>query len=191
MIKQTIQFKDFNDQPVTEDLHFHLSVDTITDNLDLVDEFESLQEMVSGEPRELVTSEKQRILDLVKRIIRLSFGKRSEDGKRFQAGVRYPEIWADFQDSGALDEFLWQLFQQPEKAMTFMGDVMPKDMVERARAQAETDGPKQPQDRLSKQTPEKPTKQIAVEENEPSGVPTLAERRAKLEAELAELEHGV
>lgn len=165
MIKKSISYTDYNSKSVAEDVYFHLSIDTITNNLGLADDLQSLQEMIIGDgnERELTTPEKQQVLDMVKRFIELSYGVRSEDGSRFRPGTRYPELWDDFRDSAGYDAFLWALFQDPKSAMVFMNDVMPKEAIEQARAMQETEERKAPQDRLPKQ---EKVKEPAVSDSE-------------------------
>jgi hypothetical protein len=146
MIKKTVSYKDYNNKPVTQDLYFHLKMDTITDNLGLSDRLEALGVMFEGEQRELKTEEKQEILNVVKLFINLSYGVKSADGSKFQQRQEHLD---DFRDSAAYDAFLWALFQDPAGAMSFMNDVMPQDLIEQARQQQ---GPKVPQDRLPKAT---------------------------------------
>lgn len=192
MIKKTVQYKDYNGDPHTDDLYFHLTVNQITDNLDLSDQLEAAQEMLAGEKRELVTAEKQQMLNLVKRFIRLSYGVRSEDGAKFRDGVRFPELWDDFVDSAAYDAFLWALFLHPEQAVSFMNDIMPAEAI--AKAKEEIAKRKQPQDRRPKATAavdvlaqepkvsESEQIDLVVEDEE-----TPEEKRARLKRELAEL----
>jgi len=187
MIKKTVNYKDFDSKPHSQDLYFHLKVDTITDNLHLGDRLEALQDMVSGAERELLTSEKQEILDVVKMFINLSYGKRvTVDGEaKFR---QRPEILEDFRDSAAYDAFLWALFQDPEGAMSFLNDVMPPNLIEEARKAEAANGPKQPQDFQSKQV-SAPTvsESKSVVDVTPEDEETPEQKRERLQRELADL----
>lgn len=130
MIKQTITYTDFNDNEQTEDLYFHLSKTDLADNIDLRDELEALPKMLEGEPRELTIPETKRIIEMVKRFMRISYGVRSEDGTRFK---KNDEIWEDFTWTAAYDAFLYSLFVNPEKATEFLMGILPADL----RSQAE------------------------------------------------------
>lgn len=153
MIKKTITYTDYNDDSVTETFHFHLSKDKLLDNLDLQDEFDALEEMLAGEKRELKREETKRILALVKELIKLSYGVRSEDGKKFRQG---DDLYRDFADSAAYDAILFSLFENPEKALEFMAGIMPKDLMEKAREQALAEGRRvTPQDHKQKQVTQK------------------------------------
>lgn len=134
MIKETIQYTDFNDKNRTEVLYFNISKSELMDNLNLREELEVIQTSLEGPERELETHEIQRILNLVKKLMRLSFGRRSEDGLNFR---KSDQIWDDFYSSAAYDAFIMSLFQNPEKAFEFLVAVMPKDLMEQARREIE------------------------------------------------------
>lgn len=130
MLKKTVQYMDFNDVNQTENLYFNVSKSELTDHLDLVDEVEMLQAMLEGEPRSLTSVEVRMLLDLVKKLIKMSYGRRSEDGSRFR---KSEEIWEDFTSSAAYDAFLMSLFENPEEAVSFIVGIMPRDLIEQAQ----------------------------------------------------------
>lgn len=130
MLKQSVTYTDFDDNECIETLYFNLTKTELTDNLNLKDELEKLQEDFTGEPkRNLEEHEIRRILDLVKRLMQLSYGIRSQDGKRF---IKTEQNWIEFTQTAAYDAFLFGLFENPSKALGFMTGIMPKDL----RAQA-------------------------------------------------------
>lgn len=130
MIKQTVQYTDFNDKNQTEVLYFNISKSELMDHLNLRDDLEKIQESLEGPERDLKMEEIQEILNLVKRIMRLAYGRRSADGLNFR---KNDEIWDDFYSSAAYDSFIMSLFENPEKAFEFLVAVMPKDLMEQAR----------------------------------------------------------
>lgn len=191
MIKQTISFTDYNGTPTVEDHYFHATKAELLDHLDIKPQLEELSRRLegdNGEVRDLREDEVMDILNLVKRLVRLSFGQRSKDGKNFYKG---DDIWREFESSAAYDAMLFALFENPEKAFAFMSGIMPKDLLEQAEAQAKLDGPPArpvPQDRLQKAvkvaTPETKTEEVTFEDE---GV--VEESKAdRLRRELAELE---
>lgn len=153
MIKKTVHYTDFNDMPQTKHLYFHVSKNELIDNLDLQDELESMQRMLSGDERELERHEVQKMIDLIRRLFRISYGERSEDGQNFR---KSDAIWEKFASSPAYDECLFEMFQNPEEAFQFMSGIMPKDLAQQAMAEAEArqDSRPVPQDRLPKQVSE-------------------------------------
>ena len=207
MIKKTITYTDFNDDLVTEDFYFHIKKSVLLENMDIKEELQELQNRMTAEDRtaenltedrtaenltedrtaeNLTEEEIQLLLDLVKRLIKLSYGIRSEDGKKHR---QTPEIWDDFYDSAAYDAILFQMFQEKGKAMEFLGGIMPKDLMEEAEAEMR----KQPQDRLPKAKPVENATIEAVESPEETPVTEVTEedreeRIARLKAELAGLD---
>lgn len=190
MIKQTVSYTDYNNQPQVEDHYFHATKAELLDHMDIKPQLEALQRRLegdNGEVRELREDEVMEILQLVKRLIRMSYGQRSKDGKNFYKG---DDIWREFESSAAYDAMLFALFENPEKAFAFMSGIMPKDLLEQAQAQAALDGPPArpaPQDRLQKQvkeqTPETKTETVQGPDE------VVEESKAdRLRRELAEIE---
>lgn len=137
MLKQTITYEDFDGRQQTEDLYFNISKTEIVDNLDLEDKFEEVIRLFDGGPREWTRPEVETYLQLVKHVMALSYGVRSEDGKRFR---KSPEIWQDFKDSAAYDAYLISLFFEPEKANDFLSGVLPADLRAEAQKEIERNG---------------------------------------------------
>ena len=189
MIKKTITYTDFNDDTVTEDFYFHIKKSTLVENLDLKDTLQKLQDQLTAEDRtveNLTEEEVMQLLGLVKRLMQLAYGIRSEDGKQHRQSE---EIWNDFKDSAAYDAILFQMFQEKGQALAFLSGIMPKDLMEEAEAEMR----KQPQDRLPKAKPAEAATIEAVESPEESPVTEVTEedreeRIARLKAELAGLD---
>lgn len=135
MLKQTISYNDFDDNPTQETLYFNLTKSELADNLHLSDELTDLQELFKGERKPLETSDIQRVVNLVKTFMQLSYGVRSSDGKRF---IKTEEQWIEFTQTAAYDAFLYSLFEKPDKALVFMTGILPSDMREVAKQAAET-----------------------------------------------------
>lgn len=125
MLKQTVSYFDFDDNPSQETLYFNLTKTELADNISLRDELEDMQKIFSGDKKELATEEITRLIDLVKTIMRLSYGVRSADGKRF---IKNEDQWTEFTQTAAYDAFLYSLFEDPNKAVLFMTGILPKDV---------------------------------------------------------------
>lgn len=132
MLKQDFTYENFDGVTETETLHFNLTKIELTENLHLEDEVRELDKMLTGPKRQLETGEIQRILDLVKELMRLSYGVRSEDGKRF---IKSPQVWEEFTQTATYDAFLYSLFIQPEKAVEFIVGILPADLRQEAEKQ--------------------------------------------------------
>ena len=138
MLKQTVNYTDFDDNECSEVLYFNLTKTELTENMSLKDELEKIQEDFTGDKaRQLEEHEIRRILDLVKTFMRLSYGIRSADGKRF---VKTPDIWEEFTQTAAYDAFLFGLFETPSKALEFMTGILPKDLRAAAIEAAKKEG---------------------------------------------------
>lgn len=136
MLKQTVEYEDFDGEKVTESLHFNISKSELLENLHLRDEVQGMAHMLDGPERQLSTDEVRKLLDLVKSLIKLSYGVRKErDGR--QTFEKSPEVWDAFQYSAAYDAFKFSLFENPEKAIAFVMGVFPPDL--RAEAQKAMD----------------------------------------------------
>jgi len=189
MIKKTITYTDFNDDAVTEDFYFHIKKSTLVENLDLKDTLQKLQDQLTAEDRtveNLTEEEVMQLLGLVKRLMQLAYGIRSEDGKQHRQSE---EIWNDFKDSAAYDAILFQMFQEKGQALAFLSGIMPKDLMEEAEAEMR----KQPQDRLPKHASAETTVTTEVVENpeesdDPRENETVEDLRARLQSELAALD---
>ena len=141
MLKQTVNYTDFDDNECSEVLYFNLTKTELTENMNLKDELEKIQEDFTGDKaRQLEEHEIRRILELVKTFMRLSYGIRSADGKRF---IKTPDIWEEFTQTAAYDAFLFGLFETPSKALEFMTGILPKDLraaaIEAAKKEGKSD----------------------------------------------------
>lgn len=131
MLKQVVKFTNYNDEEDSETLYFNLNKVEVADMLDWIPRLNRFIEVTDGPERTLTTEEVKEFLSIVKSLIELSYGVRSEDGKHFR---KSPEIFAEFKESAAYDAFVFSLFEDTEAAMSFMRNVLPKEL--RIEAQA-------------------------------------------------------
>lgn len=141
MLKQTVQYKDFDGNDAMETLYFNITQTEAAENLHLQERFQRLEDklgLTDGKPdRQLTPEEIQEVLDLVKILMKLAYGVRSDDGKRF---IKTDQIWEEFTQTAVYDAFLMGLFRDPEKANDFMLGVFPQEMREEAARQAAQQG---------------------------------------------------
>lgn len=127
MYKKTVAFEDlFTGREITETFYFHISKVRLTRNMDIKDDLESFQNRIEGDERDLTTSEKKEILELIERLIKLSYGVRSDDG-RF---VQNDEVWSRFVDTPAYDAVVFSVFENNKSAVEFMSGILPADLRE-------------------------------------------------------------
>lgn len=125
MLKKPVTYTNFNDETVTKVLYFHISKTRLSENLDLMDRLNAIQDLIAGPERQLASEEVAEILDLMKFVLKLSYGVRSADGEDFDQS---DELWEKFTKTAAYDALLFQLFQNEGEAVEFLTGVMPKDL---------------------------------------------------------------
>jgi hypothetical protein len=124
MIKQTVTYKDFNDEDQTEDLYFHLSKSELIE-LEL-----GMEGGLGAYLQKMVQSQQpSKILAAFKKIISAAYGERSLDGKRF---VKDEAITRAFLASPAYDAMFMRLVTSEEAVTEFILGVVPKDLIEEA-----------------------------------------------------------
>jgi len=130
MFKDTVTYTPWDsDTKVTETLRFNISKTDILGQLALIDRFKAVYEIIQGDAHDLSTAEKQEILDVVKDFMALAYGVQTPDGKLFR---KSPDVWDAFRWSAAYDEYLFNLFENPERAASFLFQVFPKDLRDAA-----------------------------------------------------------
>lgn len=125
MIKQTVAYTNLDGQPATEDLYFNLNKSELID-LELEQE-RSMSDMLKEIGEDPTAKD---VLWMLKTFVNRSYGKRSEDGRKF---IKNKDVLEDFIDSEPYSEFLWTLINDPQKAMEFITGLMPKDIMEQAK----------------------------------------------------------
>lgn len=121
MLKKTIKFKDYTGEEQTEDFHFHL---TEADVLEL--ELSAEGNSLSAWMNKIVKSEKgAEIIATFKKIIDVSYGVKSTDGRRF---TKSPEILAEFKSTNAYSKLFMELATNAGAATVFINGIMPEDM---------------------------------------------------------------
>lgn len=124
MISHSVTYEDFSGKTHTEQLWFHIYKTDLAGNLDLKAQVENLSHILEGPQRELTEEETVKVLDLVKAMVKLSYGLRLDE-KRFR---KNEAVWNDFFDSVVYDAFMMQLFADPENAVRFIISVIPPDL---------------------------------------------------------------
>lgn len=175
MLKKTITYEDFDGNTTTETLHFNITKTELADNLDLAEELRELETMLEGEERSLTTLEIRQILNLVKRLAKLAYGVRSEDGKRF---IKEENTWTEFTQTAGYDAFLFGLFENPELAMEFLMGIIPKDLREQAEASV-NNGQESMKFNMPEETPKKLEDYTDVESLEAQLAAAKARRQQK------------
>lgn len=170
MLKKTITYEDFNGDTVSEDFFFHLS------KAELVELELSHRGGLSEALKRIVAAEdgKQIIVEF-KNIIRSSYGKRSDDGRRF---IKSKEISDEFESSEAYSVLFMEILTDTGAAVEFINGVIPAGLAEEAAKLAGTS--EEPQ-------PEQLTLQAVTEPAPEPKIVTKAELAVMSAEEMAEL----
>lgn len=130
MLKRDITYEDFNGETVTETLYFNL---TRTELIELEVSYDggleaSINRIVKAEDMRALISE-------FKKLVLLSYGERSEDGKRF---VKNDEIREAFSQTAAYDALFMELATDDTAAATFVTGIIPAGMAKAAEPETQT-----------------------------------------------------
>lgn len=124
MLKKTITYEDFNGETTSEDLFFHLSKAELVE-LEMSHEgglSVALQKIVESQDGKAIVAE-------FKNIILNSYGKKSEDGRRF---IKNQALRDEFESSEAYSTLFMELVTDTDAAIEFINGVIPKGMAEEA-----------------------------------------------------------
>jgi hypothetical protein len=122
MLKRDITYENFDGEKVTETFYFNLTKSEIVELEVGYDE--GLQEVLQ---RIIKTENRKRLIEEFKRIILLSYGERSEDGKRF---VKNDQLREGFAQTAAYDALFIELATNEESAAVFIKGIIPKDFAQ-------------------------------------------------------------
>lgn len=130
MLKQTIRFTDYNDQPREIEVYFHLNEAEIVDM-----QAKSANGIQADMQDAILSNDAGRVLDFIKELVHRSYGKKSPDGLTFE---KSPEILQQFINSAYYSDFLLGLIQDNgQKGQEFVKGIMPAKLVARAEAQVQ------------------------------------------------------
>ena len=122
MLRKVIKYNDLDGNPTQGEFYFHLSkADVVKLQVSKKGGLEAwLRRIVAAEDESAIISE-------FENLIRLSAGKKSDDGKRF---IRDPEVLSEFFDTDAYSEFFMELCTNAEAAAEFINGIIPDDLAE-------------------------------------------------------------
>lgn len=127
MIKHTVTYEDFNGDMVTEELYFHMSVNQLLET-----ELSHEGGLSKVLPEMLKNNDMGEVLRLFKKIVMDTYGKRSNDGKRFNPASK--EEAEEFINSPAFDQFFQDITANEGAIGEFITGMMPKSMMKRLDA---------------------------------------------------------
>lgn len=122
MLKKTTTYIDFMGNERTEDHYFNLTKAELTKLSLSVNG--GLDKMLESMIRE---QDNAALMEWFDKIILMSYGRRSLDGKRFE---KSEEISREFSQTGAYDQIFMELVTGGEKAVAeFINGIVPKDVA--------------------------------------------------------------
>lgn len=133
MVTKTITYETLDGEEITDTFLFNLS------KAELVELEVSTPGGLAEHLKRISASEDgKQIIAAFKDILRRSYGKRSEDGKRF---VKKDEWWDEFESTEAYSQIFMELVTDAGKAAEFVNGIVPQNLeAEVARIQKQQDG---------------------------------------------------
>jgi hypothetical protein len=120
MLKLPLTYTNFNGDVVTKDFFFNLSKAELAEQEMTSDGTFSKSLIRIGESKK-----GSEILPEFKKILKWSYGVKSQDGERF---IKTDEVWEQFQDSAAYEVLIMKLFTEEGFAAYFANGIVPADV---------------------------------------------------------------
>lgn len=124
MLKRPIKYTDLDDNEVTEDFYFNLSKPEIIEM-----EVEHKQGFKERIEQIIKTEDRKTLVEEFKKLILLTYGVKSEDGKRF---IKSEQLREEFSQTPAYEELFMDLASNDGAASEFIIGVLPRDMRDEA-----------------------------------------------------------
>ena len=123
MYKKTIEYTDYNGNKRSEDHYFHLEqAELVKLQMGIKGGFtEMIQQAIKNEDSPV-------LLDGIERLIRMSYGVKDVDGKRFRKSA---EIFEAFEQSPAYSVLFMELLTDDNASEVFMRNVIPAALAEK------------------------------------------------------------
>lgn len=118
MLKETITYRDYNDNERTEDFYFNLTNAEVTEME--MSTAGGLAEMIN---RVVAAQDAPSIIKIFKELILKAYGEKSADGKRF---VKSEELSTAFSQTEAYSILFMKLATDADAASKFVNGIVPK-----------------------------------------------------------------
>lgn len=153
MLKKLVKYTDYDGNHVEKEFCFNLSK---IDCMDLNFEYEEygglkgyLESLINvgdpNDPDRIEKMPKKPLWEFLKKMIHASVGRQSADRTRFE---KSPAITAEFEQSNAYGEFVFELLDSPDSIPGFLSSIMPdvdEAALNQAKAELESKGIKLPE----------------------------------------------
>lgn len=135
MLKKRISYTDFNGGEQVEDFYFNL---TKAECLDLEMDHYSEGGLKEAMEKIVAANDGKAIMAEMKKIILMSYGVKSPDGKRF---IKNKDLREQFESSEAYSELFIEMVTEADAAVRFIAGVMPPDMINQDQIELDLKGP--------------------------------------------------
>lgn len=120
MFKDTITYTDYDGNERKETFYFNLTKAEV-----LFMENSSVEGLFTGYLRRIVElQDNVKIMEEFEKLVRKSYGVKSNDGKRF---IKSDELTEEFLQSEAYSEFILKILGDEDYAAAFINGIMPDD----------------------------------------------------------------
>ena len=121
MYKKTITYPDYNGEEIKEDFYFNLTKAEIL-------EMQLEKEGGLAEKIQAIVDSKNvpELIKIFKELILRSYGKKSDDGKRF---IKSPELSRVFTQTEAYSELFMELATDSDAASAFINGIIPANLA--------------------------------------------------------------
>lgn len=123
MLKKTITYIDYDGNTRTEDCRFNLEEVELTRL-----EYSIKGGLVDYVNKIVADKDADKMLDLLDKIIVMSYGEKSEDGRRF---IKTPEMGEEFRQTPAYSALFMELIRDENAATAFIRGILPANISER------------------------------------------------------------
>lgn len=120
MLKRNITYEDFNGETVTDVFYFNMAKSELVEM-----EMSALNGFSKSLARIIETKDAKSLIDEFKKLILLSYGEKSDDGKRF---VKNDALREAFSQTAAYQSLFMELATNDKAAAEFIQGILPKDM---------------------------------------------------------------
>lgn len=122
MLKKTVYYTNLDGESTSEDVYFHMSKVEIARL-----EMEHGEAGFSGHLRKVLDSKDPKtIMDAFENFLAMSYGVRSEDGKRF---IKEPALFDEFKQTEVYSQLFYELVTNATNSAEFIKGVLPQDIV--------------------------------------------------------------
>ncbi len=121
MLKLPVTYTDYNGDKVTDIFYFNLSErELIQMDVEYEKGFESFINKI------VETTDKKELITLFQKLIMMSYGIKSDDGKRF---IKTEEVKIEFSQTEAYNVLFMRLATDDKEAANFLKGIMPPNMA--------------------------------------------------------------